>query len=255
MVSTRHGPLGSPAWSVSVVIPARNDAVALRVCLAALATQSPAPSEVVVVDNASADDTAQVARAGGARVVTEPRVGIPAAAATGYDAATGDVIVRLDADTIVPPGWLSAVVAVLDDPRVDAVTGAGTFYGVSRLRGVVVGHLYLGAYHLLMHAAMAHPPLWGSAMAMRRSTWQRVREQVHRDQDVHDDADLAFALGPHVTIRHDRSRPVLVSGRSLVGAAQTRRRFARAVRTLRLAWRRMPPWQRWSERLRGGPSG
>lgn len=250
-MSESPGAHGSPPRSVSVVIPVRDDAPALRTCLASLAAQSPAPTEVVVVDNGSSDDTAAVARAAGARVVTETRVGIPAAAATGYDAATGDVIVRLDADTVLPPGWLAAVVAHLDDPRVDAVTGTGTFYGVSRVRGAVVGRLYLGAYHLLMHAAMAHPPLWGSAMAVRRSAWLRVRESVHRAEDVHDDADLAFALGPHVTIRHDRSMPVLVSGRSLVGAAQTRRRFARAGRTLRLAWRRMPPWQRWAERLGG----
>jgi glycosyltransferase involved in cell wall biosynthesis len=76
-----------PRPTVSVVIPVRDDAGHLRACLRALAGQTVAPDEIVVVDNASSDDTAEVARAAGARVVREPVVGIPAAACTGYDAA------------------------------------------------------------------------------------------------------------------------------------------------------------------------
>jgi glycosyltransferase involved in cell wall biosynthesis len=62
--------------SISVVIPCRNDAEMLAACLDALAGQTRAADEIVVVDNASTDDSAAVARAAGARVVPEPRVGI-----------------------------------------------------------------------------------------------------------------------------------------------------------------------------------
>ncbi|RIJ54999.1 glycosyltransferase, partial [Clavibacter lycopersici] len=75
----RPGQLVRP--TVSVVIPVRDDAGHLRACLQALAGQTVAPDEVVVVDNASRDDSAEVARLAGARVVHEPVVGIPAAAA------------------------------------------------------------------------------------------------------------------------------------------------------------------------------
>ena len=95
-----HGP------SISVVIPARNDAIALEGCLQALQYQSLAPLEVVVVDNASSDATAEVARRYGARVLVEEQVGIPQAAAAGYDSARGDVIARLDADSRPGAGWL-----------------------------------------------------------------------------------------------------------------------------------------------------
>lgn len=238
--------------TLSVVIPVLDDAPALRRCLAALAAQTTTPLEVVVVDNGSTDDTAAVARAHGARVVPEPARGIPAAAATGYDAARGDVVVRCDADTVPPPGFLARIEAAFAaDPELDAISGTGTFYDVGPVRAVLVGRLYLGAYYALMHAAMAHPPLWGSAMAVRREAWLRARPLVHRDPELHDDADLAFALGPHARIRHDRGLRVRVSGRSLVGVRQTRRRFARAFRTLRLSWARTPPWERWAMRLAG----
>jgi glycosyltransferase involved in cell wall biosynthesis len=239
--------------TVSVVIPVKDDADALRACLPLLAAQRRAPDEVVVVDNGSTDDSAQVARSHGARVVVEPAPGIPAAAAAGYDAARGDLVVRCDADTLPPPGWLEAVVRHFDaDPDLDALTGTGEFYGVGRLRAAVVGRAYLAAYRHAMHAAMAHPPLWGSNMAMRRTVWLAVRADVQRvDPESHDDVDLSFALGPGARIRYDPAVRVRVSGRSLTGSAQTRRRFARAWRSLHAGWAVQPPWERWEQRLRG----
>ena len=239
---------------VSVVIPARNDAPALDRCLRALRAQHVAPLEIVVVDNASTDATAQVARDHGARVVTEPRVGIPQAAAAGYDAARGDIIARLDADSLPPPTWVGTVRTLLGDagPDAHAVTGVGRFYEWPRAGGFAAA-VYLGAYYLLCTAALGHPPLWGSNMAVRASAWRRVRARVHRDDaEVHDDLDLAFALGPGRRIALCRSLRVGVSGRSIVGWWQLRRRFARAFRTLGRNWSHLPPWQRWALRRRTG---
>ena len=231
--------------TVSVVIPARDDGRALARCLAALSRQTLAPAEVVVVDNASSDDTADVARAHGALVVAEPAVGIPNAAATGYDAASGDVIARLDADSVPAPDWVLRVATTLADRRVDAVTGVGSFYEHDRAGRLTAG-LYLGAYYSLCYLALGHHALWGSSMALHRSAWLAVRDSVHRDDpELHDDLDLAFALGPECRIRLDRSLRVGVSARSLRGGRQLRRRFRRAFRTLRLNWRSAPPWERW----------
>lgn len=246
-----------PPLTLSVVIPVKDDAVALRSCLVHLDRQTRPAWEVVVVDNGSTDDSAAVAVAHGARVVPESSPGIPAAAATGYDAARGQVIVRCDADSLVPPGWLEAVARSFEaDPELDAVTGTGAFYDVPRWRAALVGGLYLRTYYAAMHAAMAHPPLWGSNMALRRSAWLAVRDAVNRtDPESHDDVDLSFALGPGARIRYDRALRVRVSGRSLTGAAQGRRRFDRAWRSLRRGWAVLPPWERWARRLRGAPHG
>src|SRR3954452_8207081 len=100
---SRALPPASPSvhpGTVSVVIPVKDDAVALERCLRLLGQQTVAPLEVVVVDNGSRDASAAGARRHGARVVTEPTPGIPAAASTGYDAARGDLIARCDADSV-----------------------------------------------------------------------------------------------------------------------------------------------------------
>jgi len=237
------------APSVSIVIPARNDAAALHRCLRALGRQHVPPLEVIVVDNGSTDHTAQVARDHGATVVHEPRVGIPQAAAAGYDAARGELIARLDADSLPPPTWVGSVRGLLAGEGCEAVTGLGRFYEWPRAGGVVAA-IYLGAYYLLCTAALGHRPLWGSNMALRAAAWRQVRHRVHRDDaEVHDDLDLAFALGPHRRIALHRSLRVGVSGRSVIGCAQMRRRFARAFRTLRRNWAHLPPWERWAARL------
>ncbi|WP_230684712.1 glycosyltransferase family 2 protein [Cellulomonas sp. JZ18] len=234
---------------VSVVVPVRDDAAHLEACLRRLARQSVPPDEVVVVDNGSCDASADVARRWGARVVDEPRVGIPAAAAAGYDAARGDVILRLDADSRPDEGWVAHALHVLADPRVDAVTGTGRF-DLAGGRGRRVARAYLGAYYVLGHLAAGHPVLWGSSMAVRADAWRRVREHVTRVEDVHDDLDLALALGPAARVVVDRGWCVGVSSRSVRLGPQWVTRLGRAFRTLGRQWRVLPPWERWAARWR-----
>jgi glycosyltransferase involved in cell wall biosynthesis len=245
--------LGHVTPSLSVVIPVKDDAIALAVCLAALDRQTLPPLEVVVVDNGSTDDSADVARAHGARVVREDAPGIPAAASAGYDAARGDVVVRCDADTVPPADWLERIEAAFaTDPTLAALTGDGDFYDLGRW-GPALSRAYLGAYYATMHAALAHPPLWGSNMAIRREAWVLARDRVHRwDPEVHDDADLAFALGPLARVRRDPTLRVGVSGRSLKGMGQVRRRFRRGFRTVAAHRATSPPWQRWAARRQQG---
>jgi hypothetical protein len=254
--SVRHAQPASPvepvslAPRVSVVIPVKDDAPALRVCLTHLARQTVAPHEVVIVDNGSSDDSAAVAAAYGARVVPEPRPGIPAAAATGYDAATGDIIARCDADSAPPHDWVARIVAGLEEPQVEAVTGTGWFYDLPRGVRTVMQWAYLGTFFVTVHAALGHSALWGSNMALRRRTWLEVRDAVHRDDpELHDDMDLAFVMGPHRRIRYDRRLRVGVSARCLSGRRQLVRRMRRAFRTLKVNWADQRPWERWAARL------
>ncbi|MFI7483456.1 glycosyltransferase family A protein [Kocuria sp. M1R5S2] len=237
--------------TVSVVVPARDDAVHLARCLRLLAAQTRPPDEVVVVDNASRDRTAEVARAAGARVVHEPRPGIPPAAATGYDAARGDVVVRCDADTVPAPEWIAALLAALGDrPDVVAVSGPGRFSGLPPALGPALSLLYVGLYVATTAAALAHPPLFGTNMAMRRSWWLEVRDGVHRDDpELHDDFDLSFRLAPGRRIRFRPGLSVGMSARALRPGRPAVRRLARALRTLRVNWAEERPWERWHARL------
>ncbi len=95
-----------------MVIPAYNEAAFLDATLTSLAAQEGAREvEVIVVDNASTDDTAAVAARHGVRVLSEPRRGVCAARQRGTLAARGDIVVSTDADTCFPPGWLRRIEA------------------------------------------------------------------------------------------------------------------------------------------------
>lgn len=227
---------------ISVVIPSRDDAAFLRTCLLALARQTRAPDEIIVVDNGSTDDTAEVARSAGARVVVEPIAGILRASAAGFDAAQGEIIARLDTDSVPPADWVERVEALLGGASAPAlVTGPGDFYGagpVTRWLGRVV---YLGGYFWAVGRLLGHPPVFGSNFAMHRDTWLSVRSRVHRTvRMVHDDFDLAIQLEPGVDIIYDHDLRVGISARPFQTLGGLARRVRWAVLTLWLSSREEP---------------
>jgi hypothetical protein len=104
---------------ISVVIPCHNEEEGIRAVL----EQMPSiVDEVVVVDNASTDRTAEAARAGGARVVHEARKGYGRAYKTGFAHARGDVIVTMDGDGTYPPDSIPLLLYVLVEERVDFIS-------------------------------------------------------------------------------------------------------------------------------------
>ena len=105
---------------ISVVIPTLNEALELPQTLARLQGLG-AVSEVIVADGGSRDETVELARAGGARVVLSPR-GRGRQLREGAAVATGDAILLLHADTWMPPGGDVALIEVLAKPG--AVAGA-----------------------------------------------------------------------------------------------------------------------------------
>ena len=252
----RHGSDPAPGpgerLSVSVVIPVLDDAAHLRVCLDHLARQTRTPEEVVVVDNGSADDSAAVARRAGARVVPEPAPGIPAAAATGYDAAAGDLILRCDADTRPPQDWVARAAARFEaEPDLAALTGPGTFYDQPRAVGRLRSRAYSAAYRYGAGAALAGTALWGSNLALRAEAWRRVRADVHRHRaDVHDDLDLSFhlSLADVGRVVHDPGLHVGAAGRIFSSLPVRLRQMRMAVTTLRLNWALLSPGMRWVRR-------
>src|SRR4051812_600078 len=99
---------------VSVVIPARDAAPFLGDCLRSVLAQSERPAEIIVVDDHSADGTADVARSfGGAVAVLEnPGRGGASALNHGIAAARGPLIAHFDADDLMRPDKLAAQVAL-----------------------------------------------------------------------------------------------------------------------------------------------
>jgi glycosyltransferase involved in cell wall biosynthesis len=108
--------------AIAVVIPARNASATIGRALAAIAAQTHAAAEVVVVDDGSSDDTAQVAERAGARVIRQSGAGPAAARNRGAQATETPLLAFTDADCFPEPGWLAAGVGALG--RADLVQGA-----------------------------------------------------------------------------------------------------------------------------------
>jgi glycosyltransferase involved in cell wall biosynthesis len=237
---------------VSVVIPALNDAEMLERCLAALAAQSRLADEIVVVDNGSTDDTAAVAHRAGARVVVEPRRGIPAATAAGFDAATGSIVGRLDADSVPAADWVAEIERRFDaDERLSAVTGPAEFYGANPFIRRAGEILYIGGYFWSMGWLLGHPPLFGSNFAIRKSAWMHIRETCHRDvRELHDDLDFSFQFTADMRVEYDRELRVGVSARPFTTVAGLRRRLYWAYTTIAANAREQSLLGRRAERIR-----
>jgi glycosyltransferase involved in cell wall biosynthesis len=220
--------------TISVVIPSLNDAHFLRVCLDALARQTRPADEIVVVDNGSVDNTAAVATRAGARVITEPLRGIFPATSAGFDAATGDILARLDTDSIPPLDWLERIERSLEHVAVPAaVTGTATFYGGNRAVHWIGETLYLGLYFTAMRWLIGHPPVFGSNFAMHRELWALSGDRAHRRRaDVHDDLDLSIHFPSGTTVVFDRELLVGVSARPLMTLPALGRRIRMAISTL-----------------------
>ncbi len=141
---------GSGTLLVSVVIPCLNEAENIDQCVrAAIAAMAEAglAGEVVVVDNASEDDSAALAAAAGARVISEPRRGYGSAYLAGFAAASGAYIVMADADLTYDFNEIPRFVAELEA-------------GAQLVMGDRMGNIQPGAMPWL-HRYIGNPALTG----------------------------------------------------------------------------------------------
>ncbi len=97
----------SPAPRISVVVPAYNAAKFLPEAIESITSQSLAPSEIIVVDDGSKDDTLSIAQALCDQVVVQENQGAGAARNAGVSASSGDYLAFLDADDLWSPDKLS----------------------------------------------------------------------------------------------------------------------------------------------------
>jgi glycosyltransferase involved in cell wall biosynthesis len=212
-----------PVPTVSIVIPAWNEERTIRDCVAAAAGQTSPAHEILVIDNRSTDRTAEVVAALQAEYPDAPlrllhqdaAQGLVPTRDFGLDAATGEVLGRIDADSVLEPTWVEEVQRVFSDETVAAATGPVTYYDMPLRR---FGHRADDRIRRAVRTlADDYQFLFGSNMAIRASAWRDIRGVVCRDEqdEFHEDIDLSIHL-------YERGHRVVYDSKMVTGMSARR---------------------------------
>jgi poly-beta-1,6-N-acetyl-D-glucosamine synthase len=232
----RQPPLRSshPTTPITVLIAARNEAERIQETIAHVAGQDyPGPIEVLVVDNGSTDGTRAVAEAFGAatgqpvRCISEPQPGKSHALNTGLAAVGTELVITLDADTLLHPQAVRQLVARLlsAPPDVQAVAGSvlvrnsrdnlwtrmqewDYFLGIAsvkRMQGLYQGTLVAqGAFSLYRTQAVLAAGGWPDAIGEDIVlTWQLMRNGA---RVYYEPSAVAFTAAPARLVHLARQR-------------------------------------------------
>lgn len=176
--------------TISVVIPAFNEEKYLPETLKSLKNQSYPPFEIIVADNNSTDRTKEIAKSFGARVVPVKDQGNVYAMKGGLDAAEGDVIAGVDADTVVFPNWLEVIADAFSDPLVSGATGSIKIADKSWM--TPLNNLFYLVF-LQVNFWFGVPHLVGFNYAARRKTYQKIGG-INLEYTMSSDVELGLRL-------------------------------------------------------------
>lgn len=180
----------STCWGVSVVVCSHNGAGRLPSTLAHLAAQSvpqDLPWEVIVIDNASADDTSEVARHQGIRpasasfrIISEPRLGLSHARCRGLEESRYEVVSFVDDDNWVCRNWVQQVATIMaTNPEIGACGGSAApeceisppswFERVQSCYAVGAQSDRAG------DVTWTKGYVWGAGLTVRKSAWRQLQ--------------------------------------------------------------------------------
>jgi len=177
---------------VSVIIPVRNDAQRLEVCLRSLSNQdySAERYEIIVVDNGSSDHSATVAARQGATVLCYPNLRVGALRNRGVQEARGEILAFVDSDHELPAEWIRTGVEELQRDRNVRIVGAPC---LAPPQGTWVQRCW-EKHRLRNRERRAVPWLGAGNMFLRRADFQAAggfAENLVAAEDV----DLCVRLG------------------------------------------------------------
>jgi glycosyltransferase involved in cell wall biosynthesis len=203
------------------VIPAHNEAATIGRCLEAILRElaaRPVTHQIIVVDNASTDDTAAVAMLfPGVTVVREPRKGITFARQAGLAHARGDLVANIDADSILTPGWIATVLGEFAaDPRLVCLSGPQVYHDApwaTRLGARLFYGVAFLTYLVLRFGLRSGSMVQGGNFVCRRAALEGIGGFDTTIQFYGEDTDIAQRLHRVGRVKFSLRLPILASGR------------------------------------------
>ncbi len=202
--------------TISIVIPAHNEEKYLPTCLkSCIALKPKNVIEIIVVDNASSDRTAAVAKKfPGVRVVHESKKGTNAARHRGFLEAKGELLAYLDADTRVPKGWFEQINREFKrDKDLVCLSGPYDFYDLPEWQQKWVRFWWL-AFAIPSYSVMGYMVVGGNFVARRKA----LKKASAFDTNIAfygDDTNIARRLFQVGTVKYSPKFRVFTSARRL----------------------------------------
>jgi glycosyltransferase involved in cell wall biosynthesis len=168
----------------SVIIPAHNEEHCIGRCLRSVLTQDEMVSryEVIVVNNASTDATAEIVNKEfpEVRLINEPRKGLPIAYNRGASEAKGDILMFVDADMILPRNHLKKMMnEFTNDSKLVAISGPYVYKDAGYLCEILVRCIYLlvavPAEIVLNRLLKVSASIASGNLAVKKETFQKAK--------------------------------------------------------------------------------
>ncbi len=219
---------------LSFVIPAHNEEFYIASCIEATlkTVEERKDMEIIVVDNGSTDRTREVVkRYPQVRLIEEQRLGTNRARQTGLEAARGELVAHIDADSLPTKKWLDYVSREMEkNQQLVCVSGTYVFYDLPKLVNVLNKIYYLIAYfvYLLVRFFFKKASMiQGGNFVVRRSAVLKAGGYNTEIQFYGDDTDIAKRLSAVGRVKFTLRMPIRSSGRRLAseGVAPTVMRY------------------------------
>lgn len=196
---------------MSVVIPAYNEGEFIEPVLKSLLNQTYKDFEIVVVDNNSSDNTAEIARKFGARVVTQPLKGVAAARDMGFRAARGEIVASTDADGVIPDGWVERIAKAYTKENIVGFAGLNELYS-GAVSARAAGRYLFPIFWKIDKIISGGWNMSGFNMSVRKSAFIKIGG-FDKSLKMGEDIDLSQKLRSVGEIKIDTKLIVYSSGR------------------------------------------
>ncbi len=208
---------------LAFVIPAYNEEVLIGKCLQSVLDEvkrSGAEVEIIVVNNASTDNTKKIAQSfDGVTVVDETKKGLVHARHAGYEACTAELVANIDADTQLPEGWITTVLTSFEKrPDLVALSGPYIYHDMAwHKRALVRGFYYFAfvLYLLNRFVFRVGSMIQGGNFVIRRTAWNKAGGFDRTIAFYGEDTDVAMRLHKIGPVRWTFKLPMFTSGRRL----------------------------------------
>ncbi|SFT92873.1 bifunctional polysaccharide deacetylase/glycosyltransferase family 2 protein [Arthrobacter sp. ov118] len=183
--------------TVSVIVPAYNESAGIEAAVRSIVA-STHPVEIIVVDDGSTDRTAEIVEAlslPGVTLIRKENGGKPSALNAGLAAASHDLVVMVDGDTVFEPETVHALIQPFANPQVGAISGNTKVANRGGILGAWQHIEYVVGFNLdrrLFDVAECMPTVPGAIGAFRRDALLRVGGVS--DDTLAEDTDLTMSL-------------------------------------------------------------